>query len=620
MGGGTTPRVRIVRCPKCRLLLPEVEDVALYMCGGCDTILVAKNRKATVGSMSLLQETGAADSDKSVHVSENGESSSSKPQEVNPSQESGSQCGDLDENLSIEGRGNDRSTSRDIDYKCEKLDENGSGQLQWGSSEDCNVQQQGDSIECFSHTEHHENEEMMVEEPNDKTSRLEGAYSESKSNNKVDSNIRDSSFDDQYSARESDLTAGEVISSDVLFSSPSELMEQPRRSERRVFDHGRSTDSFETLDFVSPGSELSDPDLGYLSKSTTTRTSHTFDGSISSYDGMDDQFLDQQIHSFKNNYEAANYLVPEERQRKDKLPAKGLMNGNARNLSSDLSNRKPCGKAKYSKWRRDEEALQPVMHQRPPGSWTKLVREEYPSRHPFSRRESLRGYENAGPSRGLHDELPEYSEQENMKLLRMVHELQDQISKTCNLNGRKPRGRASIDVPWRQKHCPPYYYPEGKPLYPRHEIDNSCICCHPQRWPRSEQFPPPMFRHSQGFCRAHSGHNCYNCYSYCPSSPLRYFKSGFSGWSHDNIYGAKRYSRDEHYTVRQHRQPTAGGAPFVTCYHCFRPLELPADFLLSKRRFHQLRCGACLKVLTFSLQNGNHMVPYELVGSRTSTM
>ncbi|GMJ11833.1 ENHANCED DISEASE RESISTANCE4 [Hibiscus trionum] len=633
MGSGTTPRVRLVRCPKCRLLLPEVEDFPVYQCGGCDTILVAKNRKAIVESMSLLQETGAADSEKLVHVSGNGESSSSTPQEVHLSQESGSQCGDLDENLSIEGHSNDRNASSDIDCKCEKLDENGSnegrengsGQLQSKSSEDCNVQQQGAPIECFSPTEHHENEELVIEEANDKTLRLEGAYSESKSNEKTDSNIRDSSFDDQYAARESNLNitasaaAGEVTSSDDLFSSLNELMEQPQRSEDRVFDRARSTDSFETLDFYSPGSELSDTDLGYLSKSTTTRTSHAYDGSISSSDGMDDQLLDQQIHSFKNKYKAADYLVPEERQRKDKLPAKSLMNGNARNLSSDLSKKKPYGKAKYSKSHRDE-ALEPVMHQRSPGSWTKLVRDEYPSRHPFSQRASLRGCENAGPSCGLHDELPEYSEQENMKLLRMVRELQDQINKTYNLNGRKSRGRDSIDVPWRQKHYPTYYCPEEKNLYPRHEIDNSCMCCHPQRWPHSEQLPPPMFRHSQGFCRAHSGHSCCNCYSYCPSSPLRYLESDFSGWSQENISGAQRYRRDKHYLVRRHRQPTAGGAPFVTCYHCFRPLELPADFLLSKRRFHQLRCGACLKVLTFSLQNGNHIVPYEPVGSRTSTM
>ncbi|KAE8733410.1 Kinase interacting family protein, putative isoform 1 [Hibiscus syriacus] len=644
MGGGTTPRVRLVRCPKCRLLLPEVEDVPVYQCGGCDSILVAKNRKAMVESMSLLQETGAAGSDKLVHVSENGESRSSTPQKVHLSQDSASQSGDLDENSSIEGQCNDRKTSGDIDNKCEKLDENGSnegredgsGQLQLESSEDCNVQQQGVSIECFSPAElHHENEELMVEEANDKTLQLESVYTGSKSNNKIDSNIRDSSFDDPDAARESNLTvtasaaAGEVISSDNLFSSPNGLMEQPQRSNHRVFDHVSPTESFKTSDFVSPGSELSDPDLGYSSKSTTTRTSHANDGSISSYDGMDDQFLDQKIHSFKNNYRAANYLVPEpeERKRKEKLPAKGLMNGNARNFSSELSNKKLYGTAKYSKWHRDE-ALEPVLHQRPPRSWMKLVRDEYPSRHPFFQRASLRGYENAGPSRGLHDEFPEYSEQENMKLLRMVRELQDQISKTCNLNGRKTTGRASIDVPWRQKHCPTYYYPQEEKIYPRHEIDNSCTCFHPQRWPCSEQLPPPMFRQSQGYCRAHSGHRCHNCYSYCPSSPHRYLKSHFSNWSHEIISGAQRYrdhelkgySRDKHYSVRRHGQPTAGGAPFVTCHHCFRPLELPGDFLLSKRRFHQLRCGGCSKVLTFSLQNGNHIVPYEPVGNRTSTM
>ncbi|KAE8702630.1 Kinase interacting family protein, putative isoform 1 [Hibiscus syriacus] len=460
MGSGTTPRVRFVRCPKCQLLLPEVENVPVYKCDGCDSscsffLFEAKNRRAMVESMSLLQETGAAGSDRLVHVSENGESSSSTPQK-----------------------------------------ENGSGQLQLESSEDCNVQQQGVSIECFSPTElHHENEKLMVEEANGKTLQLEGSYSESKSNNKIDSNIKDRRFDDPYAAGESNLTvtasaaAGEVMSSDNLFSSPIELMEQPQRSEDRVFDHVNPTESFKTSDFVSPGSKLSDPDLGYLSKSTTTRTSHAYDGSISSYDGMDDQFLDQQIHSFKNNYKAGNYLVPEETKRKDKLPAKGLMNGNARNFSSNLSNMKRYSTEKYSKWHRDE-AVEPVLHQRPPGSWTKLVRDEYPFRHPFAQRASLRGYENAGTSRRLHDDFPEYSEQENMKLLRMVRELQDQISKTCNLTGRKTKGRASIDVSWRQKHCPTYHYPQEEFFYPRHEIDNSCTFFHPQRWPRSEQLPP----------------------------------------------------------------------------------------------------------------------------------
>lgn len=586
MARGTAPRVRVVRCPKCRLLLPEVEDVPVYKCGGCDTILVgkylsesrgstlaliyvtyaqwlninerlislgylswimedylpdfapyfgflvfaAKKRKAIVENTSVLQETPVAGSDKLVQVSEDGESSSSAPQEVHLSCEIGSRSGKLDE-------------SGDTDYKCEKLDENGSNEgLQNGSrrlqlepSEHC-------SIEA---------------EENNKTLQLEGAYLELKTNNEIDSNIRGSSFDDPCAAQEA---AGEVISSDNFFSSPNEHMEQPWGSEHRGFDRVRSIDSLGTPDYFSPSSELSDPDL----ESTATRTSHAYDGSISSYDGMDDQFL-----------------VSEEIQKKDKLLSKGFMTCNARNR---------YGTTKSSKWHRDE-ALEPAMHQRLPRNQT--------SRIPFSQR----AYENAGPS---HNKFHEYREHENMKLLRMVHELQDQVSRTCNLNRRISRGRASIDIPCRQNHFPTYYYPEEEYFYPR-------------AWPRSEQLPPPMFRHNQGFYRHHSGHSCYNCNNYYPSSPQRYFESDFSHWSHKFISGdhmSKRYPKEKHNLVKRHCQAMAGGAPFVTCYHCFKPLELPTDFQLFEKRFHQLRCGACLKVLQFSLRNGIHIIPYEPVSSR----
>ncbi|XWS65625.1 hypothetical protein CRYUN_Cryun05aG0129800 [Craigia yunnanensis] len=706
MANGTTPKIRLVRCPKCGLVLPEVEDFPVYKCGGCDTILVAKNRKPIVKSTSLLQETKAAHADKLVNVSEQGESSSSTPQEVLPSppeyhlsQESGgnqnissdSQSEKHDENLSIEGKHKDQNTSSDSDSNCDKLDENrsnegqqnGSGHLQLESLEYCNVQQPGVSIEGSLSTElHHENGELMLvaeanleAEANDKTSQLEGAYSELETNNKIDSNIGRSSIDNPPATREINLTvtacaaAGDVISSDNIFSSPDEHVEQPQKGEHQGFDLVSSTDTFETADFVNLSSELSGP-LEYLSKSTTTRSSHAYDGSIS-YDGMDDHLPDQKIHSFRNNYKAANYLVPEERHRRDKLPAKGMMNGNsgmqdhARNLSSDLSNKKHYATAKYSKWHRDE-ALEPVMHHRPPRNWPRVERDEYPSQIPFSQRASVRGYESAGPSRELHDEFPydsafhpheeaEYSEQENMKLLRMVYELQDQISKTCHLNG-KPNERTSTDVPWRKNHFPTCYHqepPEEENFYPRHhgrrgqrsswsqqsrfsripfsggaintrhDIDNSCLCCHPQAWQHPEQLPPPIFPHNRGFCRAHPGHSCYNSYSSCPSSPQRYLESDFSNWSHETKsdelryrdHELKRYLREKHHSVRRHLRPRAGGAPFVTCYHCFRPLQLPADFLLFKRRFHQLRCGACSKVLKFSLEKGIHIVPYELVAS-----
>ncbi|XVE90954.1 hypothetical protein DITRI_Ditri20bG0117100 [Diplodiscus trichospermus] len=713
MASETTPNVRLVRCPKCLLVLPEVADFPVYKCGECDTILVAKNRKDVVKRTSLFQEEKASRADRLVNMSEHGESSSSTPQEVLPSppeyhlsQESGgnqSICSDSqsekhDENLSSEGQRDDQNTSSDSDSNCDKLDENrsneglqnGSGQLPTKSLEHCSVQQSGVSIEGSLSTELHlEKEELMLVaeanlevETNEGTLQLEGAYSESETDNKIESKIGGSSIESPPPTREiNNLTvtscaaAGEVNLSDTLFSAPNEHLEQLQDSEHQGFDRVSSADTFETADFASFSSELSGP-LVYLSKSTTTRSCHAYDGSISSYDGADDHFPDQQIHSFKNNCKAAgaSSLVREVSHRRDKLSSKGLMNGksgmqdHARNLSSDLPNKNHHATAKYSKWHRDE-APEPVTHHRPPRNWPRLEKDVYPSQIPFSQRSSLRGYESAGPSCELHNDLPfdsafdplekaEYSEQENMKLLRMVHELQDQLSKTCHLNG-KHNGRTSTDVPWRQKHFPSYYYqepPEEENFYPRyhgrrghrsswsqqsrfsripfsggaistaHDIDNSCSCCHPQARQRSELLPSPIFRHNRGFCRAHSGHSCYNSYSSCPSSPQRYLESDVSLWSHEiksddqnyRDHELKRYLREKYHSVRRHLRPKAGGAPFVTCYHCLIQLQLPADFLLFKRRFHQLRCGACSKVLKFSLQKGIHIVPYEQVAAEPS--
>ncbi|XVF81921.1 hypothetical protein PTKIN_Ptkin16aG0001400 [Pterospermum kingtungense] len=698
MASGATPNVRFVRCPKCRLVLPEVVDVPVYRCGGCDTILVAKNRKPIAKSTSDLQETEAAQADKVVHVSENGESSSSTLQQVVSSPpELSQECGENqnvtndshsekhDENLSIEGQGNnhyEKDESISSDSACDKLDEsisnegqqNGSGQSHLESSEYCNVQQPGVSTEGSLSTElRHENDELMAvaeanleAEVDEKTSQLEGPNSELGADIKIDSDTRGSSIGHNTPPQAS----GEVISSDNLLCSPSEHMEQHQRDEHHGFDRVRSMDTVETAEYVSPSSEFSGP-IEYLSKSTTIRSSHVYDGSISSCDGMDDHFPEQQIHSlFQNNHKAANYLVPEERHRRDKLPAKGMMNGNSgtrdhiRNFSSDLPNKNHYVTEKYSNWHQDE-LLGPVTHRPPRNMRPRLIRDEYASQIHFSPRASLHGYESAGPSRELHDEFPydsafnplekaEYSEQEKMTLLRMVYELQDQISKTCHLNG-KPNGRTCNDGPWRPKHAPAYYHlePPEEEFYPRYhgrhgqrsswsqqnrfsripfsggaintrpEFDNSCLCCHPQDWQRSEQLPPPVFRHNRGFCRAHPGYSYYNSYSSCPSSPQRYLDSDFSVWSletksDDRRYKdqeLKRYLREKHQSVRRHVRPKAGGAPFVSCYRCLTPLQLPADFLLFKRRFHQLRCGACSKVLKFSLQKGIHLVPYEVVAA-----
>lgn len=39
MESGPTHSVRVVRCPRCRMLLPEPPNIPVYKCGGCGTVL-----------------------------------------------------------------------------------------------------------------------------------------------------------------------------------------------------------------------------------------------------------------------------------------------------------------------------------------------------------------------------------------------------------------------------------------------------------------------------------------------------------------------------------------------------------------------------------------------------
>ncbi|XP_039046116.1 uncharacterized protein LOC120186175 [Hibiscus syriacus] len=782
----TVPKVRLVRCPKCLLVLPEVTDFPVYKCGGCDAILVIA--KAT----SVLQETEAA-TNRSVRVSEHGESSSSALQDVRPpfsSQESGEDrdistgfrgedlsvqgehkgrynkdlntsrhsnvdgesdhnrgSGMLDESKSNEGKYNtsgesdglsgrvmldesrlnegqqngtgllrtetldwcekdrntsgysdgddgsdrdmldesrlnegqqnetgllrvesldryekDRNTFGDSDGESNRgmLDEtrlnegqqNGTELLQTESFEHCDVRQPGVSTEGSLSTElRHGNEELMLEISTDPHSdeqgeelsvegQHNGRYKKDR-NASRDSDVESDMLDENRSNEESMLAAKTNIEAEAKgmtsrlegvkseFETSSKIDSNAGGSwigEHCGVNGSRSTDTFQTVDFVSLCSEFSSaPEC--LSKSTTVRSSHAYEGSISSYDGIDDHFSDQQLHSFENSYKPAN----------------------KKHYETD----------KYGKWHRDE-SLEPVMHHRPPRSWPRPQRDQYPAQVPLSQKTPLRGYESDGPSRESRDEFPfnsafhpfekaKYGEEENMKLLRMVYELQDQISRTCNLNG-KTNASASTDVPWKKNHYNNHLDPpEDEDFYPAyhgehglnrrsrfshvpfsrgaintsHSIDNTCLCYHPQAWKHLEQLPSPMFQHNRGFCRGGTGHSCYNSYGSLPCSPQRYMESNFSNRVHeiqsdDQRYGdheLKRHLNEKHHTVRRHIRPTAGGAPFVTCYHCFSPLQLPADFLLFRRRFHQLKCGACSKVLKFSLRKGTNIVPYEPIAA-----
>lgn len=83
MNGGSAAKIRFVRCPKCRQVLVEPQDIPVYKCGGCGTHLQVKNRKSNPEvATSGLHETDAAQKNRSDHISEAKESSSSNHEEI----------------------------------------------------------------------------------------------------------------------------------------------------------------------------------------------------------------------------------------------------------------------------------------------------------------------------------------------------------------------------------------------------------------------------------------------------------------------------------------------------------------------------------------------------------
>ncbi|XP_034896743.1 uncharacterized protein [Populus alba] len=449
--------------------------------------------------------------------------------------------------------------------------------------------------------------------------------------------------------------AGESISSNIFVTSPNEQLEKLHETGRHDFDRVQCTDTFKTMDLIDPSSELSDS-LIDLSKSPATRSSRAYyDDTVSSYEGTDDQLPDRPKHPFRNTHKQANHAASNERPRSEKFVANSSlgMQHHLKNHASIISDNNHRA-SKSSKLNHDEL----VEHTRvahPARNWRRLEKDEYPSQAPFYQRGFLAGYDNGSPSNQNNNESRSnpyfhsrekaaYTEQEKMKLLEMIYELQDQVNV---LNG-KEKGRVAPGVTWKD-HNPSYndhleqviFNDLDYPRYPgrfrggsnwheqskysqipsaevasnRNQVDH--LCCCPQDW-RLAQLPPPNLHHNRVFCKAQDHVEFYHSYGSCPSTPQRHADSEFSIYRREKLSDdhrrrdqeVKKYVTKKHHLAKRHLLPLAGGAPFITCFFCFKQLQLPADFLLSKRKYHQLRCGVCLEVLRFSLISRTHLVPY----------
>ncbi|KAF6143011.1 hypothetical protein GIB67_041079 [Kingdonia uniflora] len=570
----TERKVRLVRCPKCWGLLPEMARHPVYKCGGCGATLKAKKCK------------------------EGGQTVSSEPQDTSPTQKN-----------AVE---ND-SGSRDITLCPTK------------ESKELNVTPSDDKdqsgVARISNSFVSSTEFNSCMESGESSCEFDGRI-----NKGIDArwtNVGMLSPDGQ-STYMAETPLDESIDPDM--SSLIKQVEKFREIASSDSDHIRQTSLAETIDPSVDEMKYSDKLRGVHRYSTSTNY-YAYDGSVSSYDGWDEEVYQEYPHlpkrtSFKHQRAAGFYDYGAESQARKlssislKQPSPVMMhNGNWDNWGRD-------GLRRHTRYIQEESEASQELDGAYPG-------DRFLPREPFYHRgsPSIASYENAGsgPSNYRHEEFPsssslypsnklDYYERNQMVLLKRVEELTDQINRSYAHNGSaygSTYGRFSTKSAPQEKQWSVYH---------DHNHENEVSSYHNFNYPCHHygeyQSRKPTPRQS-GFLQMSSlsgkttnaRHHCDYSSSYgyheLSQCPLNFAQRG-----RDTNAKEKLHSKERSRLMKRHYRPLAGGAPFIICKKCSKLLQLPADFLLSNRRCHKLHCGSCSELLMFSLQDRTHIVSY----------
>ncbi|KAL1822861.1 hypothetical protein ACET3Z_009639 [Daucus carota] len=686
-------KVRFVRCPNCRQVLPEYGDVLIYECGGCGTILQAKNQKTDTGDTgSIVHEedptqkngldylmspsTDESDLEKilercgngiSCRKEENGdlnqsrechssdvisclENTESSPEtsghagaeEDVPLVRYGTNCcnevGDDDTELPGEAsapnnmlsspklnRHEDKSVVQEPgNLSPTREDENmhTSENISSNNSQNCMKELptstgfSGDLSSCYESCEDGD------------LSSLSGTDKE------LDENLRSHSISRSLAAV-SFLLANPEDQMQKAKSSPivsesfplTEQRKQPQDETFLAFQRLSSTDTLNNAPQVAARTKL-----GVTLRSSTAKLYYDH-GVNTSCEETENKTSIQNFRPSRRNFKDAESRSTNGLPKRDELPPRPI------NSSAALSAKKHYT-TKGSKWSQ-YEPQEPTERSRTVSS---KMTSEYWSRPPIYSRSSqvlrngnFTSYEPKGlPARSVDPES-------KTRLLRMVYELQDQLKRVHSpekmphsrissraakkeqspaYNGERypelryafnPRHLDQIRTSFQQGKAPRMAF-SGDAIHFRHEVDCSCLRCYRQKWHYSAQLPRHAY-YDEGntviYSRGprDSGHSPHHS---APSSPYQYKSSEFS-WSHDTMLDGIRQNNEvkkKQQSAKQHFRPIAGGAPIIGCYCCKEILQLPADFLLFKRKCHRLRCSACEVVLKFSLVKRIHIIEY----------
>ncbi|GAA0156217.1 hypothetical protein LIER_13759 [Lithospermum erythrorhizon] len=401
--------------------------------------------------------------------------------------------------------------------------------------------------------------------------------------------------------------------------------------------------------------------IGSMSKSPT-KIYYDGDRSESSYD-RDEGLSEQVSHSYSRKFKGTRTASTHRSHQKAGFRVKNKQNGKLQmhyersDLLSKFKQPHIFTGAEQDGWH--QESPEPRKHSHPFRNSMIAADSEPIARGSYMPRSTQLLHENGSPAistdnvflpnRAFHrSDIMLASDQEKNELLRMIYELKDKINHTHmpkqmlgeNLHfrdvGEEIRTGGYYDGPTmgRNSHVDFKYsghqrsQPQGvgwanQPRNPRlafsgeaslcrNHIDCRCSDCYHQDLHYSRKLSSHCIHCQHEIHHRHEYENVYHSYS---PSQQHYTSSEIS---HEIQADNKKqdhevkmsYLREKHQAMKRHLRPFCGGAPIINCYRCSELLQLPADFILFRRRCHQLKCNSCNRVLKFSLLENSHLVPY----------
>ncbi|KAJ0909567.1 putative zinc-ribbon domain, plant, protein enhanced disease resistance 4 [Helianthus annuus] len=587
---------RFVRCPKCLNVLPEPADVPVYKCGGCGATLQGskKRNNSTVDSTSHRPDNNSSgkqkvDQDFGDQIQEAG-SSSNQQLQLNNSNDESDQSSDHDaanvaKNASIDAPSSSKQK-----------------QKQLSDDHEASI---SSSLHKHSPVNSTDEPRRNVNDPRSSTE-LSG-HEDPESSPEATGHTR---IDQPQEQTHNDHSSGEQkteqLSNQKLTVNSTNDLDQNN-------DHHKPHNSSELSHHEDPDSDL-DPDQDYtddLDQFLSCRHDVEFEETSSEFEeSYANKIVRDSDYGSRSSFKSiiADKLLDTKRKKPVNLENDDVLSELG---SSDLNHRRIFDRitSNYYGYEGSVSSYDGNEIQNPRRPRIGQIEDEYVDRfnrsvpHHMNNRLGKQKHRSTEIHRNPNPKL------ERIQLLKKVRELTDQLERT---SVSSPHG---LNDPVRFGRRMAF---SGETTAVNRRLDGgTCHHCCP---PRDRTFSAQLPRQAQHVC-CNGPHFEPNTY-YSPrvsglSTPVHtHPESGFS--TPDGGYGYSYSYKHRNDVAKPFRspmktryvRPIANGSPWITCYRCYKLLELPQSFLVFNKKCHSLRCGACMEVLKFTLLNGTHVSRY----------